>query len=352
MTVRYFLGANSPDGFYSLFQHLLPVEGANTLYILKGGPGCGKSTLMNRLSRTAQERGEPVEEILCSGDPDSLDGVIFPRKGIALVDGTAPHVMEPRCPGAVDRYVDLGVCYDYPALAPLKEEILARKADCAAACTRATRLLKAAGELRAENRALLLTPALQAKLTKRAKGIMGREFPRRQGTGAVSHRFLDALTCRGEIHLYETAEALCPRIYLLSDRWGLAGEFLVHILAGAVENGYDAVACHDPMCPERLRHVLVPGGAAFLTVPGEFCGKPFRRLRVDAMAQGEGFRALRPRLRFSQKMAEALEEEAAAALADFKAAHDALEELYRPHSDFTKADEAAAQITKEIFGEQ
>ena len=90
MTVRYFLGANTPDGFYSLFQHLLPVEEAKTLYILKGGPGCGKSTLMNRLSRTAQELEEPVEEILCSGDPDSLDGVIFPQRRVALVDGTFP----------------------------------------------------------------------------------------------------------------------------------------------------------------------------------------------------------------------------------------------------------------------
>ena len=352
MTVRYFLGANTPNGFYSLFQHLLPVERAGTMYILKGGPGCGKSTLMNRLSRAARERGEPVEEILCSGDPDSLDAVLLPEKGIALVDGTAPHVVEPRCPGAVDRYVDLGVCYDYPALVPLKEEILARKADCAAACTRATRFFRAAAELQEENRNLLLTPALQEKFAKRARGIIGREFsPREEGPGKVTHRFLDALTCQGEVHLYETAEILCPRIYILSDSRGISHDFLLHILNGAVENGHSAVACHDPMFPEKLRHVLVPGGAAFLTIPGEFSGKPYRRLRVDAMAEENMSRSIRPRLRFSRKMAAALEEEGFSALSGFKQAHDELEALYRPHSDFTRADEMAAQIEGEIFGE-
>ena len=47
--IEYFLGANSPTGFYSLYDHLLPPEQARALYILKGGPGCGKSTLLKFL---------------------------------------------------------------------------------------------------------------------------------------------------------------------------------------------------------------------------------------------------------------------------------------------------------------
>ncbi len=70
-SIQYFLGANSPTGFYSLYDQLLPPEQASAIYILKGGPGCGKSTLMRRVAALAQEAGEPVECILCSGDPDS-----------------------------------------------------------------------------------------------------------------------------------------------------------------------------------------------------------------------------------------------------------------------------------------
>lgn len=90
--IRYYLGANSPTGFYSLYDELMDPAEAAGIYILKGGPGCGKSTLMRRVAQQAEDAGLKVEYIPCSGDPDSLDAVILPEKKIALVDGTAPHV--------------------------------------------------------------------------------------------------------------------------------------------------------------------------------------------------------------------------------------------------------------------
>ena len=93
--IQYFLGANAPTGFYSLYDQLLPPERAQAVYILKGGPGCGKSTLMRRVAGWAEEAGLETEHILCSGDPDSLDALVLPALGTALVDGTAPHGMAP-----------------------------------------------------------------------------------------------------------------------------------------------------------------------------------------------------------------------------------------------------------------
>lgn len=110
--IQYFLGANSPTGFYSLYPELIQPERARTIYILKGGPGCGKSTLMRRVGARMEEEGLDTEYILCSGDPDSLDALLLPQLGVALVDGTAPHVVEPKYPGVVDRYVNMGDCYD------------------------------------------------------------------------------------------------------------------------------------------------------------------------------------------------------------------------------------------------
>ena len=66
-----------------LYDHLLPPEQARAIYILKGGPGCGKSTLMRRVGAWAEEAGLKTEYILCSGDPDSLDGLILPGKAVA-----------------------------------------------------------------------------------------------------------------------------------------------------------------------------------------------------------------------------------------------------------------------------
>ena len=49
---------------------------------------------MRRAAAALEERGLESVYIHCSGDPDSLDGVIFPAIGTTIVDGTAPHGMD------------------------------------------------------------------------------------------------------------------------------------------------------------------------------------------------------------------------------------------------------------------
>ena len=74
---RWFMGSNSQNGFYSLFgQFTEPAAGWQPI-LIKGGPGSGKSTLMKQVVRLALQRGQPVEEIRCSSDAASLDGVIL-----------------------------------------------------------------------------------------------------------------------------------------------------------------------------------------------------------------------------------------------------------------------------------
>ena len=163
--IQYFLGANSPTGFYSLYSELLPPETASVIYILKGGPGCGKSTLMRQVAQQAAQAGETVEYILCSADPDSLDAVVLPRLGAALVDidATAPHVVEPKYPGAVEQYVNLGDCYDRAGLRAIRGEILTCMDGYKEHYQRAYRCLDAAAEIQTDVRAMLAAPALEER---------------------------------------------------------------------------------------------------------------------------------------------------------------------------------------------
>ena len=69
--VYFFLGANSEEGFFSLYDQLLGGR-LDDLMILKGGPGCGKSTFMRRVGAAMERVGERIVYINCSGDPDSL----------------------------------------------------------------------------------------------------------------------------------------------------------------------------------------------------------------------------------------------------------------------------------------
>mgnify|MGYP002867796410 CR=1 FL=1 len=121
ITTRYFLGANSAHGFFSLYDGFAQPEDGVFLHVIKGGPGCGKSSFMKRIGHRAEKAGQDVEYISCSGDPDSLDGVWIPALGVAYADGTAPHVLDPAYPGGGGSYLDLGAFYDEAALRPKLE---------------------------------------------------------------------------------------------------------------------------------------------------------------------------------------------------------------------------------------
>ena len=62
--MKYFLGANSCSGFYSLYKGFPPAEDS-FLHIIKGGPGCGKSSFMSRLAKAAEAKGLEVDYVLC-----------------------------------------------------------------------------------------------------------------------------------------------------------------------------------------------------------------------------------------------------------------------------------------------
>lgn len=352
--IQYFLGSNSVSGFHSLYDQLLPPGQARAVYILKGGPGCGKSTLMRRVADEMARAGIAQEYILCSGDPDSLDALVLPQLRVALVDGTAPHVVEPTLPGCVDRYVNLGAGYDHEALFPLREE-LARYTDDHRACyRRAYRCLASCGGILTDLNGMVLTPALREKLEKRARGILAREFPRQKGAapGQTRRRFLGAVTHKGALCLFPTVTAQCSRVYELVDPHAISHVLLQLIWEGALSQGYDAIVCPDPLFPQRPAHLLFPQLDLALvssTPQHPFPGDPFRRIRLDTAADRDILRQNRHRMRFAQKVSSALLEQAVEFLSEGKQLHDRMEALFRPHVDFGPAEEEARRITHEIL---
>lgn len=351
--IPYFLGGNTPFGFYSLYHQLSDPDKYQAVYILKGGAGCGKSSLMRRVGQKAQQAGFDVVEVPCSGDPDSLDAVLLPQLRAAVVDGTAPHVVEPKCAGVVERYVDLSHFYNWAQLQPLKADIMAAGHACSACYKRVYRCLGAAGELLGDVRDRVSSEALTQKLARRARGIIARELkPIAATPGEETQGFLSAVTHQGTLTLWETVEEQAERVYELWDSYGLAHDLLAPILSAALATGHRVLACPDPMAPDRLAHLIFPDlSLAFVTSNSHtpWPHHPFRRLRLDAMVDREVYRASRPRLRFAQKVAQALVDQAIDGLRQAKAAHDVLENYYNPHVDFDGVYQVADQVTRDIL---
>ena len=262
-------------------------------------------------------------------------------------------MVEPKYPGVVERYVNLGDCYDSSALRQIKGEIIASMQGYQACYGRAYRCLTAVAQIGEDMRALLETPCLDAKIAKRARGILSRELKKTGAEpGRAVQRFLGGITWKGLLCHFDTADALCKRIYELSDTYGLAHGLLTQLAAGAMAEGHDVVVCPSPLYPDRMEHLLIPSlSLAFLSTTAalSYEKRPYRRIHLDAMADPELLRRNKARLKFSRKVSAALIEEAVESLAQAKAMHDALEALYNPHVDFERVYRMADTITGELL---
>lgn len=133
MERSYFLGGNTPQGFVSFYGDIVDNYKLKKFYILKGGSGLGKSTFMKKFAERILEKfpTTDVDYVYCSQEPTSLDAVIFPVLGVGVMDGTNPHMVDPKYPGIVDAIVDLGKHIDEgkikPHFAELKQIIATKK---------------------------------------------------------------------------------------------------------------------------------------------------------------------------------------------------------------------------------
>ncbi|WP_216827833.1 hypothetical protein [Alkalihalobacterium elongatum] len=98
-----FFGAATPKGAVHFIEEL--TANLKTRYIIKGRSGSGKSTLMRKIANEAHQRGMDVTYFLCGFDPSSVDMIIVEDLKIAILDGTAPHVIDPK--SERDKVIDM-----------------------------------------------------------------------------------------------------------------------------------------------------------------------------------------------------------------------------------------------------
>ena len=122
---EYFASANGYGGFKSYFSKIFDSVSFERIFILKGGPGTGKSSLIKKIGAFCKENDLYYEIFRCSSDPQSLDGIIIKDNDVrvAVLDGTAPHERDAEIPGAIDEIINLGAAWDTSALQSKREII-------------------------------------------------------------------------------------------------------------------------------------------------------------------------------------------------------------------------------------
>ena len=331
----FFLGATTPAGFKGYFEPLRREPGMQML-LIKSGPGCGKSTLMKHLAQAAEQQGQRIEKIHCASDPDSLDGVIFLDQKRAIIDATAPHVVEPDAPGADELVVSLYHTIDAGKLAPHRDEVKALFARNAALRGRAARYIASAGSLMLDSR--------------RAEACT-RLLPRTEGTASEELRLLSAITPKGMVFYRGTVEALADRYVVFRDDYGAVSRLLLELIrAEALARGYHIITCPCAMHPEdQIDHIFIPAlRLAFLTdnlwhpiqLPG------VQAVRCTRFVDRENLSGFRARLRFNDRAASELIDQAVALMAQAKNCHDELETYYRAAVDFDQVNAVAANCQK------
>lgn len=345
---KYFAAANTGWGFKSFFNDIFYDENISKRYIIKGGPGTGKSSLMRHVAEAAEKSGHDVEYYYCSSDTDSLDGIVI-GGSTALLDGTAPHTCDAVFPAVRDCIVNLGEHWNAERLLKAEKELTELNARKKKAYARAYSCLRTAHEAEKAASSLRDEFVLNEKLQRTAERICSNITSKR-GTGKSLIKQTCALGTHGYRH-FDTLSGGSMVKYHIDDCYGLSGVMLEYILSCAKSNGVQCSVSVSPIDGSTPTELYFPEKKIWLGTAEEDESNgeaEVRRLNMrrfsDNAKVAENRRTYRAFIRMrNDACALALE-----ALSDAGKAHGELEKYYTASMDFSRVAELEEHIVKEL----
>ena len=353
-------GNNTPEGFFSYYQYILSQKEADKIICIKGGPGVGKSTFMRKIGESMLQDGHDVDFMHCSSDNSSLDGIVLRDKKIAMIDGTAPHVVDPINPGAVDSIIHLGDFWDEEGIRKNRDALIDNNDRIRSIFSRAYNYLAAAGKMYDNLSSIYDSAIKHEELYKITAKIIGDELAHKEicsKQGDIKKYFASAITPSGFEHYLDSLIKGYKKVYLIDAPVGVSSERMLNLfMESAVYRGFQAEGYYCPMKPaSKLEHLLIPAlSLAFVTsnryhhidpasIQAQLCG-----INLADIIRYDSIRYLDTILQDSRSKMEELLEKGILCLGQAKKEHDELEKYYVPNMDFLKIDALRQELTQKF----
>lgn len=346
----YFAGSNTASGFVSRYGDIFTESDLDSLIIIKGGPGTGKNTFMRRLCDRAAASGITVHAYLCGSDPDSLDALVLRRgkKSAAVIDATVPHPFDARYPGSVSQILDLGRFWDKSRLRAMREEIAAHTEAKSQSYTRAYRYLAALAAVRRDRR-IMSEKALDRDKMKAAcdrfAASLDRFAPVAADTPSLPHiRIASAASMDGFCAL-----DICQKYTRVnvSDPDSAAPAFLASLAASFATSDIRFAEVRDAVEPDVIRGLVLDERRLYIAPLSD--ASPAKTVNLARFLSRDILRDNRNKRTFARRVASAMEDGAADALADAGKHHFALEAIYKSAMDFDALNDVCDKQTDDIL---
>lgn len=350
-------GGNTCLGFYH-FYDTMAAKTVERKIILKGGPGTGKSSFIKSVGEHFAA-GHNLEYHWCSSDPRSLDGLVINDGQICLVDGTRPHIIDPRYPGAIDEIINLGQFWDRKRLADNRREIISITDQIGNFFKLAYLRLQESNIARQEmqfyvNEAIHW-PSAAKNILALCEDFMaaGKTDP----LGTSRHLFAAAITPAGVVTQIDSLIKSDYTIFAVSGNPGSGIQRLFSFVEEQIElNLFQAEIYHNPFNPHEIDLILLPESkAALIDISANVIdyapllpGKYKRRLDFNLFIQNDLFAHFANDYRNAGDRYKEGLEAAIILLSQAKAGHDQLEALYIPNMDFAEVEKIRTSLTAEL----
>lgn len=353
---HFYMGANSPDGFQTYYNELTIPRKNSRSYLIKGGAGTGKSSIMKRVLNECCERGDLIELIHCSSDPNSLDGIILTNKKISMVDATPPHIIEPTYPGVYQTVVNLCEYFDNVELHTKLDKIVELQTKNNQCHKKCCKLLKCADILLNDNKMLIENYTDTDKIESLAKKIIKKEFAKQNKKATEHKRLLSAITNQGVVSYPQTPKDLAKKIYLIKDSYGISsGLLLSNLRESLIKLGYEFYCCYCPLNQQsQIEHIIIPSLSLAFVTSNDYLKYDLNKINPITVISFTRFtdmsklKAHKQFISFNKKLSAKLINSAVDTLKKAKSLHDELELQYNSSVDFDRVTHKANEIIAEI----